>query len=425
MWKLPWKVFIGLFLIATAIGYLNSEWSNELRERAVSPLEFKLRKSLSRGREYSEKLKVLVFGDKAKREFGVQELIPIRQWADFISQVAARQPKAIIFDKMFTFSLGTQEDIEYFNSTLAGLKTKVIAAGTFNDSAISEGVFDSQMLTSWSVESPDSIPKGRLSRFIGPAPNLRKSFFRIGGVQLSNAAAVYPAWIDLESEKMLPHLSLSYFENAIVQNDHVTLDDTTLFLDRYGRIPINFIDRGLAYTRFLPINSIFRLGWISPVLTKINKNDVVLVLPSMYTGSTDFKNSPIGRISGGLYYASLINTVLLNNPIKPVFNGIFSNIILFIIIAYFVWLLSSKLSFTRSVLAITFLSIVIVVLGLVTFAYWNIQSDWHTYSFFAALWGSGLLTMRAAQEERNAQFAEVLLEGIVSKDVLKRIKHRP
>ena len=196
-------------------------------------------------------------------------------------------------------------------------------------------------------------------------------------------------------------------------------------LDRYGRIPINFIDRCLAYTRFLPINSVFRLGWKSPVLTKINKNDVVLVLPSMYTGSTDFKNSPIGRISGGLYYASLINTVLLNNPIKPVFNGIFSNIILFIIIAYFVWLLSSKLSFTRSVLAITFLSIVIVVLGLVTFAYWNIQSDWHTYSFFAALWGSGLLTMRAAQEERNAQFAEVLLEGIVSKDVLKRIKHRP
>jgi class 3 adenylate cyclase len=420
-----WTTLASGALIGLSTVYLQSEGSNELRERAIAPLEFKLREKLSREHPFSNNLKVLIYGDKAKREFGVQELITIRQWADFIDQVASRQPTAIVFDKMFTFSLGSDADLEYFKATLARQKTKVIAAGTFNELAISEGNFDAQMLTNWTVENADAIPKGRLSRFIGPAPALRDSFFRFGGAQLNSAAAVHPAWLDIESNKMLPQLSFSYFNDAHVQDDKVTFGNTTMYLDRFGRIPVNFIDSKLAYKKFLPVNSIFRLGSQSPVLNKINSNDVVLVLPSMYTGSTDFKNSPVGRIAGGLYHASLINSVLTNAPIVPVLNGSLSILVVFALIAGCVWVLSSQLSFTRSVLSITTLSLAIAASGLLLFVFANLQSDWHVYSIFTALYGGGLLSIRAAKVEKDAQFAEILLEGLVSKDVLKQIKYKP
>lgn len=425
-WALSWKTLASALLISLSTIYLQSEWNSELRERTISTIDFKVREKLSREQAFSDKLKVLIYGDKAKREFGVQELISTRQWADFIAHVASRQPRAIIFDKMFTFSLGGADDLDYFHSTLSQLKTPVIAAGTFNEAAISEGQYNTNLLSNWRIENSKQIPTGRLSRFIGPAKQLRDSITKLGGAQLNNSASVYPAWIDRDSSKTLPHLSLSFFPEAEISNNQVRLESSTLFLDRHGRIPVNFINTQAAYSRFfLPMSSIFRLGAKSPVLSAINENDVVLVLPAMYTGSTDFKTSPIGRIAGGVYHASIMNSALINTPIIPIFNSIFSSALVFIAIALCVWVLSSKLSFITSVLTIVSLALAIIIIGLFAFAFGNIQSDWHAYSFFAAVYGGGLLSLRAAKEEKRAQFTELLLEGMVSKDVLKKIKYKP
>lgn len=424
-WLFSWSTFVCSVIAALISFCLGTEWSSEIRERAIAPLEFSLREKLSRGPAFSDKLKVLVYGDKAKREFGVQELITTRQWADLIAQISSREPRAILFDKMFTFSLGSPDDIEYFKKTMAELRVPVIAAGVFNNSAPTQGEYDSKVLVDWKMDRPESLQAGRLSRFTGPDVQLRDSFDRLGGIQLSHSAAVQPAWFDLDSQKILPHLGLSFFNDASIQGNQVHLGTEVIYLDRFGRIPVNFIEQSRAYKYFLPMASIMRLGVKSPVLPMINKGDVVLVLPSMYTGSTDFKNSPVGRIAGGLYHASLINSVLIDSPIIPVFNDFLSSFLVLFLLSMCFRLIARLPRFSTAAGLVSLITVAIVAVGILSFVLVTFQLDWHVYAFFTASYGAALLSFRAVQDEKHAERVELLLEGMVAKDVLKQIRHRP
>lgn len=199
--------------IFTFIVFQRSDIGNELRERAVAPLEFSVRLKLGRVSELSDNLKVLTYGDKAKVEFGEQEFISIRQWVDFIFHIASREPRMIVFDKIFTSGLGGLADFDYFKKTLAQLSVPVVAAGLFIDSQKSVGSFSTDKLAAWSVLRSVKLPSGELTQFTGPSVSLRDSFSGYGGIQLNHSTSVFPAWLDRASHKVLPQLGLTPFRS--------------------------------------------------------------------------------------------------------------------------------------------------------------------------------------------------------------------
>ncbi|MEY3900831.1 MAG: hypothetical protein RL189_137, partial [Pseudomonadota bacterium] len=297
-----WSVLIPFALSAMLIALAQSTWGDELRERAIAPLEFKLRDYAKKNPEISTRLKVVAYGDKAKKEFGVQELIPIEQWKKLIEGIAARNPRAIIFDKLFSYTFGSSESVAEFNATLRSIKTPVIAAVAFGPVANADGEYYADQFAQWDVAKSANLAKGDVKQLLGPAPSIRPSFQKLGSIRLNNTAAVEPAWIETSSGMILPQISLSFAKTVSIDDDSVTADFSKLYLDRFSRIPVNFIQRKDAFERFLPAAPFFRTSSTELALAKINSDDVVLILPSMYTGSTDFKNSPIGRIEGGLYH---------------------------------------------------------------------------------------------------------------------------
>ncbi|NRA45437.1 MAG: hypothetical protein HRU09_10835 [Oligoflexales bacterium] len=49
---------------------------------------------------------------------------------------------------------------------------------------------------------------------------------------------------------------------------------------------------------------------INQIPNIVEPDDIVLILPNMYTGSTDFHSSPLGYVPGGFFIASIINSTL-------------------------------------------------------------------------------------------------------------------
>src|SRR5690606_35434051 len=71
--------------------------------------------------------------------------------------------------------------------------------------------------------------------------------------------------------------------------------------------------------------------------------DHILILPAMFTGNTDWKSSPLGRIEGGYILASTINSVLKAKWLRVVDNSF-----LFVIFAALVAFLCHRLSLHKS-----------------------------------------------------------------------------
>lgn len=420
-----WGVLIPFALSAMLIALAQSTWGDELRERAIAPLEFKLRDYAKKNPEISTRLKVVVYGDKAKKEFGVQELIPIEQWKKLIEGIASRNPRAIIFDKLFSFTFGSAENVAEFNAALRSIKTPVIAAVAFGPIANAEGEYYADQFAKWDVAKSANLAKGDVGQLLGPAPSIRPSFQKLGSIRLNNTAAVEPAWIETSSGLILPQISLSFAKTVSIDDDSVTADFSKLYLDRFSRIPVNFIQRREAFERFLPAATFFRATTAEMALAKINRDDVVLILPSMYTGSTDFKNSPIGRIEGGLYHMSLINSLLTDKPLRPFLQTTASLLGAFLLLAFVSTLSALRFKFKSAITVNVTLTILIVALGFAGFVYSSLQADWHLFAAFVLLNGGTLLAVRTVRNETQVQRVEAALEGMVSTEILNAIKQNP
>ncbi|MEN9826090.1 MAG: hypothetical protein RI953_1835 [Pseudomonadota bacterium] len=421
----PWNLLISgawaliFFLLA------QSMLSDEFRERAISPVEFSLRSKIKGNPEISKRLKVVAYGDKAVREFGVQENLPLARWTQLIDAISSRSPRAIIFDKFFSFVLGNEQDVEAFKATLKKNETMVIAASAFGVLQNPDIQFKKEQFANWQIENPQNLHSGQMSTMLGPHSSISDAFPRIGDIQLLQTTTVQPGWIETSTGALLPHLTLSFAKNGSLSRYMVKVDNSEIPLDRHGRIPVDFIPRSAAYDNFIPAAPLLRLGRAAEQLQQINKDDVVLVLPAMFAGSADFKNSPVGRLEGGIYHMSVINSVLNNSPIIPVLSGKWSLLLVILSLAVLMLFACTKMKI-KTGLAILFASTVSVVMcGLMGFVYFSFLADWHILSGFLIFNGSTLLAVRAIRDERQSQLIETALQGMVSPEVLQNIKNNP
>ncbi|NBX17858.1 MAG: CHASE2 domain-containing protein [Proteobacteria bacterium] len=418
-------ILIPVVLISATMLFRNTDAAKEVRERLVAPAEFGLRRQAGRTPELSDKLKVIVYGDRAKSQYGVQELIPLPMWASMIESVASRKPAAIIFDKFFSLNTGPASDAENFNRRLAALKTPVIAAAAFGGPEVANNVFPPRQFAEWTVDTDLQIRRGKSEYLLGPHPSIRESFHKIGSIEVIHTSTIQPLWYEETSGRILPHLSFSFAKKSEFADNIIRIDDAVLFTDRFGRLPVNFFYREAALKNTLPASPFFKGDPLSPTISKINKDDIVLILPSMYTGSTDFKDTPVGRLEGGFYHMSLINSVLVNSAIRPVLErgGSFLTCLLFL--AFVSSALATRAKIRTGLAGIIGCTVSLVITGFAFFIFGSIQFDWHVLSSFTLLNGGTLLALRIIKEDRQIQQIESTLQGMVPEAVLKSVMNQP
>src|SRR5690606_21452752 len=105
--------------------------------------------------------------------------------------------------------------------------------------------------------------------------------------------------------------------------------------------------------------------WIQP-------GDIVALLPMMYTGNTDMKDVPIGRLAGSYVNISAINNLLSDSWVKE-FGKPLAAIIFFASLAALAGIyLGSALFF----IAMIFLILLQIAIGLSSFSYAHTVFPW-------------------------------------------------
>ena len=176
------------------------------------------------------------------------------------------------------------------------------------------------------------------------------------------------------------------------------VDEAIVYPDKSGKVMVNLSAPKHYYKGLKRLDDLLT-GRFSKNF--INKDDVVLILPNMFTGGADFHLTEFGYIPGGLIVASAINSVLTGEWLYkmdakwlPLFACFFGGIL---------GLFSSTLAFWICSIVIF---VLFVCLGVLFFSYLGVAIPW-LYSAMGFL-GTGVMVF--AERSRYSEVQASMLE---------------
>lgn len=306
-------ICVGIFAFTPAI--------DELESRIPLQVNFALRHIMGLEPSLNPKIKILAFDDDSVRAF--KRTAPrLATWQAILTQLSGYRPRMILIDKLFDLP-EPKADYEGFVAALKALPTPVVI-GAFNSprkiqgreplllnrsfgqlsSIISDGtkMEDFDKVYPW-IKERTAVPYGAPAYVV-------EAFAAIGHITYHDYFMV--PILRFSGGRILSHWSFfptggpKLSEGGLIVNGH------RVPLNPDGRFLINFLHqanfKSIIFS-MAPLSLPFKSpGSELPIL----EDDIVLVLPGMYTGHADWVHSPLGEIPGGLLLASLVNCALNN-----------------------------------------------------------------------------------------------------------------
>ncbi|MEY4065145.1 MAG: hypothetical protein RIR26_1353, partial [Pseudomonadota bacterium] len=407
-------------------GLARSGIGDRIRQSAIAPVEFKIRSAALQAPELHSTIKIFGFDDKTRMEFGPQETLPISQWQKILTALASRKPKAILVDKVFSDPIGTEADFAAFRDALSSAATPVYVAAINHQLSLHSAAADMIKSRTWRIDRPVAPVWVEKNEIFAADDRIADAFSGFATIQRSDSAYLKPALIlGRSSSEVLPSLGLSLGENAYYGADKLNLDNTSFSLDPKGRIPVNFMDPSETLKKIWPLREILKNSENASSIQYISPGDIVFVLPSLYSGGTDFKDSPVGHIPGAFYQVALLNSLLTGKTLTSLGQSWPISLALHVLIALTVMWTSLRLRFRTALSALAAASLVMVLVPLFLFVNAGIISDWPTY--FATVVSATVAfgTHRIFQHQRWSDRIDFALTGLVEPKILKILKHTP
>ena len=344
-----------------------------IRGELALPVSFKARKYLKLDPTVHPRLKIFSIDDKTTSFVSGPDL-SLQQWQDLIVHLAGYQPAAIYVDKVYSIADRSMPSDE-FVKTLQSLPTPVGVSSFYTPSRLrrrSELNLDSLQLFTTQAKIGEGSGR-RAFRFYGPDPAIVSGFKRIGHGVIG-PLGLYKPMVSYRSGAYIPHLS--FFEGGKVSWDgkRLKLDNTEVPLSSSGQLFPDYIDIGRFFASTTSLKkALTEINEAGSRQLKIKKNDIILILPRMYTGGANFMNSPVGMIPGHLVMVTAFNSNLNQKWLTLADHPGF-----FVVIA---WLLAIFCSYTFASITswgICFglISLVIPILGIGVFVYLGWLVPW-------------------------------------------------
>ena len=439
-----WAVTAALlwFFVLLVIGF--TPLGHYLEARLAHPIDFRLRELVGQSPTIDPRLKIYVLDDKSVAE-NDSWVMSIETWRDILKGIAAAKPKAIFIDAVFGFvPEASRESGAAAIRDIEALDVPVIT-GAFVTPARIDGrqplKLDGDDFRIETRLAPSSIPDARLhlqirehapqivdatSRNVyGPMVGLERAFRRPGHINYGNDNRVAPFFevrTDADGEsRLLPHITSWLAGEQTFKDGKYFAGDRVVPVDRDGYVQVNVLPEARwfdASRRLGPV--IARVADGEPI-TSVKADDVVLILPMMFTGHTDFAATPFGDMAGGWVLASMLNSYLTGEFLTPISQGW----VLTLLAAlggmwlaaglrtrpYFLWSLAASAAF------------LFVAFGL--FIGPGVSVSW-LYPV-CAFWLTGLTVFaeKSRVAERKAMTLRLALDGAVGADELRNIMRHP
>lgn len=406
-----WLTVFLLLWTATILWLSESPVGKEIDRRLARPLDFHSREALGRSPEIDPRLKIFAFDDSTYAHLARPKLF-VNEWVRIFQALDKTAPKAVLVDQIFSMFPKNEAG----TSDLAHLPalTTPIVAGAFVTSAVlkQRGQIDfdrsdytDSFLISYlpkpqpgaNIQNPNEDPdQTRLHQALatilannelppvadrlgykvyGPAKEFNPLFGHVGHINYNSDYRMFPV-MRIKYDRFIPSISLfaapyQFRDGALISNDHpVPVNDD-------GSILVNFAPNRTFYKKVKRITKLLKPAMTDKAIKGIKPGDVVLILPGMFTGSTDFKDGPFGSVPGGLAQAAMVNSVLTGQWLQEVPWPSLQ------IVAY--GLVGFLLGFAQSTLvfwvALVFANIAIIGIGLGGFAFLGLVFPWAWSAF--------------------------------------------
>jgi len=427
-----WVIVASLVWGAALLAAYSSGLGRYLESRIARPVDFRMREALGQSPVVSPHLKIYSIDDSTFAKMG-SWVLSLGQWAKVLKALAANHPRGIFIDAMFSKGDELTGDFANAVSALAGIKTPIVVGSFVSPQpihyreALDLGRDDYSLSamagTPGASLQPDQLPpllERRHWYAYGPAKELQPVLQHVGHISYLGYGTVAP-FIRLGDDTAIGHMSVYLAKERRFLDGKLVLDGRVVPIDPSGYVTVNFPPPAAFYEKSWSMKGILSLAEQGKASKYVESDDVVLILPLMYTGNTDFKQTPFGFAPGGFVIASMLNSVLTGQWLKPLVGG---EALIFALsfVGAFAGMRCGALGFW-----LVLVSGIFGTLGLdaYLFSYQSIVVPW---MFPLTGFAGAALTVFAEKTragEKKAQILRTALEGAVAPGELKTILKRP
>ncbi len=293
--------------------FILSGGHQQLTKRFSRPLNFKVRSMLGMDPGLDPRIKVFSFGDASLAELGFSEL-SLKDWAGTLGSLAHSKPKAIFIDKLFGTPTGLSS-LGAFKDKLARIKQEVpIVTGLFctQQKLTKRNSLDLSRQQALNPQGQIHLSKEQPPSFCyGPSEDVAESFSAHGHIVYRGDGRLPLIFKDNQGGVVLPAAFYTHVLANRVQQPKLPP------IDEEGEIVLNLSPPSDYAAQLFSLAPVIKKGRMAQGITQISSEDLVVVLPAMFTGSSDFVESPFGVIPGGYIHLALLNSFLTEHWIAP------------------------------------------------------------------------------------------------------------
>ena len=410
-------LFVGALLLV-----LETPLKDFVEKQLTLPVLFQLRQHLSPEQELDSRIKVFAFDDRTFQNLQNDDL-NFDQWVKVLQNLAAQKPRVILIDKYFG-SYQTQQDLRALSDAMQKLdvpvtigsfatKAKQVSQHSFLKPAQPEQILPVESLQARPQPASDLV-------LVGPHPDLKQHFSRLGHINYKGYGFIQ-AVMPLQGGERVIHLGLAAAKKRQLDGDgNLFLDDHQVPL-REGDLLINLKAKANYAQSVYSLLPLLKRAEKGVATKSVQADDIVVLLPKMFTGNTDYIETPLGPMPGGYLLVALVESYLSQRWFT------YSKVDeLFILGAgLFGLLLGFRRSHMFFLSAVILSAVLILSLSLILFSQTLFYLPWFfpVFSMLGCAWISH--AERNRQLEKRTQIAESSLEGRLSPQLIGEIRRHP
>jgi class 3 adenylate cyclase len=268
--------------------------------------------------QWDNRLKVIAVDDSSFAKMQSQDL-RILEYAELITGLGAA--KRILIDARMSKAIGSPDEIARAKSLFAKARGKIVTGAYATELPRRDAepiALDPQFYSNerWlGTDDVRALADQRGAYAYGPAPDLSEIFTEIGHFGNHGDGQLQP-FVRLTNGTLLPHLALYAAEKISLSGRDLKMDKSQATLDQ-GSIVVNFRPRSYYSQRVYRFSDVLAEVRQTGTTSLIAPDDIVLILPNMYTGHTDFIWTPHGFMPGGYFLMAAIQNILLGEFLSP------------------------------------------------------------------------------------------------------------
>ncbi len=321
-----WPLFHGLasLFLLLIISIQVSPLASYIETRATAPLLFQTRVKLKQSPALHPKLKILALDDSSFSYLGGPRLTQ-DQLTALLENIARQHPRAILIDSLLSDRPEGAHELNGFN-----LEQVPVYSGHFptpvqlryrNPLDTQAPAYQTQTYLRGSdtlADLPFSLDQRPSWNVYGFSQSYERIIRGTGHITYNRDGTISPFY-QISDSVLLPHLSLFASHSVELDKKGLWIEGTRVPLTQKGTLAINYRSPDELYKIAIPLRSSLQRALEKTPETRIEADDVVLVLLAFATGNTDFhEGSPFGEIPGGLLIASMISDILDQNWLKKI-----------------------------------------------------------------------------------------------------------